>query len=99
MTIERLKKNLSNPTNQAFKSVTDKIWKVLTNEWFPDFVVSPLYLACNDESIDYVKSDGGRKRSETLDQYDILCSRKQQEKDKKKGKTHQKEKKAKDKAE
>jgi len=82
MTVERLKKNLSKPNNQAFKTVTEKIWKVLTNEWFPDFVVSPLYLACNDESIEYLKSDGGRKRSDTLDQYDILCNRLQAEKKK-----------------
>jgi len=102
MTVERLKKNLVKPTNQAFKAVTEKIWKVLTNEWFPDFVVSPLYLACNDETIEYLKSDGGRKRSDTLDQYEIFCSRKlekKKEKDsmnKKKSKP-EKEKKGKDK--
>jgi len=86
MTVERLKKNLSKPTNEAFKTVTEKIWKVLTNEWFPDFVVSPLYLACNDETIEYVKSDGGRsrKRSATIDQYESLCKRLQSEKQKKK---------------
>jgi len=70
---QRLQKALQKPTNMSFKPVTDKIWKVLTNEWFPDFVVSPLYLACNDETIDFVKSDGGRKRSRTLDEYDLLC--------------------------
>jgi len=75
MVVERLKKNLVKPTNQSYKAVTEKIWKVLTNEWFPDFVVSPLYLACNDETIEYVKSDGGRKRSETLDQYEQLSKR------------------------
>jgi len=75
LVVERLKKNLAKPTNQSYKTVTEKIWKVLTNEWFPDFVVSPLYLACNDETIEYSKSDGGRKRSATLDQYDILCAR------------------------
>jgi len=75
MVVERLKKNLVKPTNQSYKAVTEKIWKVLTNEWFPDFVVSPLYLACNDETIEYTKSDGGRKRSDTLDQYDVLCNR------------------------
>jgi len=37
--------------------------------------VSPLYLACNDETIEYTKSDGGRKRSSTLDQYSVLCTR------------------------
>jgi len=75
MVVERLKKNLVKPTNQSYKAVTEKIWKVLTNEWFPDFVVSPLYLACNDETIEYTKSDGGRKRSSTLDQYSVLCTR------------------------
>jgi len=80
MVVERLKKNLVKPTNQSYKAVTEKIWKVLTNEWFPDFVVSPLYLACNDETIEYTKSDGGRKRSSTLDQYSVLCTRLSQEK-------------------
>jgi len=101
MTVERLKKNLAKPNNQAFKTVTEKIWKVLTNEWFPDFVVSPLYLACNDESIEYLKSDGGRKRSDTLDQYEILCNSRFQAvkktKDSKKKSKPEKEKKGKDK--
>jgi hypothetical protein len=70
---QRLQKALQKPNNLSFKPVTDKIYKVLTNEWFPDFVVSPLYLACNDETIEFVKSDGGRKRSKTLDEYDLLC--------------------------
>uniref|UniRef100_A0A6B2LP14 RGS domain-containing protein n=1 Tax=Arcella intermedia TaxID=1963864 RepID=A0A6B2LP14_9EUKA len=70
---QRLQKALQKPTNLSFKPVTDKIWKVLTNEWFPDFVVSPLYHACNDETIEFIKSDGGRKRSRTLDEYDQLC--------------------------
>jgi hypothetical protein len=70
---QRLQKALQKPTNLSFKPVTDKIWKVLTNEWFPDFIVSPLYLACNDETIEFVKSDGGRKRSRTLEEYDLLC--------------------------
>jgi len=86
MTVERLKKNLSKPNNLAFKTVTEKIWKVLTNEWFPDFVVSPLYLACNDETIEYVKSDGGRNRSDTIVQYEMLCDRLQVEKAKQKRK-------------
>jgi len=75
LVVERLKKNLVKPTNQSYKAVSEKIWKVLTNEWFPDFVVSPLYLACNDETIEYAKSDVGRKRSDTLDQYEIFCAR------------------------
>jgi len=100
MTVERLKKNLSKPNNLAFKTVTEKIWKVLTNEWFPDFVVSPLYLACNDETIEYVKSDGGRNRSDTIVQYEMLCDRLQVEKAKQKEKKKSlkdKEKKVKDK--
>jgi len=72
--VEKLKKSLKKPTNQSFAFVKDKIWKVLTNEWFPDFVVSDLYLACNDETIVYVKSDGGRKRSSTINEYEKFCS-------------------------
>jgi len=69
---QRLQKALLKPTNLTFKPVTDKIYKVLTNEWFPDFIVSPLYHACNDETIEFVKS-GGRNRSRTLDEYDLFC--------------------------
>jgi len=68
-----------------------------------------LYLACNEETIEYVKSDGGRKRSDTLDQYEALCIRLQAEKlkmkeskkktksEKEKEKEKDKEKKSKDK--
>jgi len=69
---QRLQKSLQKPTNLSFKPVTDKIYKVLTNEWFPDFIVSPLYHACNDETIEFIKS-GGRTRSRTLDEYDLFC--------------------------
>lgn len=69
---QRLQKSLQKPTNLSFKPVTDKIYKVLTNEWFPDFIVSPLYHACNDETIEFTKS-GGRTRSRTLDEYDLFC--------------------------
>jgi len=69
---QRLQKSLQKPTNLSFKPVTDKIYKVLTNEWFPDFIVSPLYHACNDETIEFSKS-GGRTRSRTLDEYDLFC--------------------------
>lgn len=69
--IERLLKSLQKPNNLSFKPLTDRIYKELHNEWFPDFIVSPLYHACNDDTIDYVKS-GGRNRSRTLDEYDLL---------------------------
>jgi hypothetical protein len=69
---QRLQRDLHNPTNLTFKGVTDKIYKVLYNEWFPDFIVSPLYHACNDETIEFVKSRG-RSRSRTLDEYDLFC--------------------------
>jgi len=72
--VEKLKKSLKKPTNQSFAFVKDKIWKVLTNEWFPDFVVSDLYRACNDETIKYTKSDGGRNRSRTITEYEKFCS-------------------------
>jgi len=72
--VEKLKKGLKKPTNQSFAFVKDKIWKVLTNEWFPDFVVSDLYRACNDETIKYTKSDGGRNRSRTITEYEKFCA-------------------------
>jgi len=72
--VEKLKKSLKKPTNQTYCSIKDKIWKVLTNEWFPDFVVSDLYRACNDETIVYTKSDGGRTRSSTMIEYEKFCS-------------------------
>jgi hypothetical protein len=69
---QRLQKALLKPTNLTYKPVTDKIYKVLTNEWFPDFIVSPLYHACNDETIEFTRS-GGRTRSRTLNEYDLFC--------------------------
>jgi hypothetical protein len=72
MTIQKLQKSLQKPTNLSWKPITDKIYKVLTNEWYPDFLVSPLYHACNDETIEFVRS-GGRTRSRTLDEYDLFC--------------------------
>eukprot|EP01127_Copromyxa_protea_P000883 TRINITY_DN10804_c0_g1_i1.p1 TRINITY_DN10804_c0_g1~~TRINITY_DN10804_c0_g1_i1.p1 ORF type:complete len:335 (-),score=82.83 TRINITY_DN10804_c0_g1_i1:94-1098(-) len=66
--------NLAEPAENTFLRIKEKIYKVLENEWFPDFIVSPLYHACNDETITYVKSDGGRKRSDTIVYYELLFS-------------------------
>eukprot|EP01126_Amoeba_proteus_P058751 TRINITY_DN7622_c0_g2_i7.p1 TRINITY_DN7622_c0_g2~~TRINITY_DN7622_c0_g2_i7.p1 ORF type:complete len:331 (-),score=59.38 TRINITY_DN7622_c0_g2_i7:136-1128(-) len=73
--VESLTRAVTNPTQTTFTKVKDKIFKVLETEWFPDFVVSPLYHACNDETIKYIKSDGGRKRSDTLTYYELLFSK------------------------
>jgi len=67
---EKLQNQLKKPNNQSFAFVKEKIWKVLKNEWFPDFIVSALYRACNDETIEYVKSDGGKTRSNTMTEYE-----------------------------
>jgi len=71
---EKVKKQLTPPTPNSFTFVKDKIWKVLANDHFTDFVTSDLYRACNDETIQYVKSDGGRKRSATITEYEKFCS-------------------------
>jgi len=67
-----LNKAMANPTETTFVRIKDKIYKVLENEWFPDFVVSPLYRACNNETITFVKSDGGKKRTDSIVNYESL---------------------------
>lgn len=70
--VNMLSKAVNDPTETTFTRIKEKIYKVLENEWFPDFIVSPLYHACNDETITYVKSDGGRKRTDTIVYYEKL---------------------------
>jgi len=70
--ISSLSKQIPTPNENTFVKIKDRIYKVLVNEWFPDFIVSPLYHACNKETIVYLKSDGGRKRSDTLTHYELL---------------------------
>jgi len=72
--VTSLGKQIANPTENTFTKIKDRIHKVLENEWFPDFIVSPLYHACNKETIVYVKSDGGRKRTDTIVYYELLFS-------------------------
>lgn len=45
-----LSKAIAHPSEQTFTRIKEKIYKILENEWFPDFVVSPLYHACNGKS-------------------------------------------------
>jgi len=71
---EKLKKNLKPPTSASFFLVKDKCWKVLATDHFSDFVTHDLYRACNDETIQFTKSDGGRKRSSTITEYEKFCS-------------------------
>lgn len=42
-----LSKAVADPSDTTFSRIKEKIYKVLENEWFPDFIVSPLYHACN----------------------------------------------------
>jgi hypothetical protein len=44
---QALQKAIVNPTETTFSTTKEKIYRILENEWFPDFVVSPLYHACN----------------------------------------------------
>jgi len=74
--LSALTRAIQNPNENTFVRVKEKIHKVLETEWFPDFVVSPLYHACNSETIQYQKSDGGRKRSDTLVNYETLFDNK-----------------------
>lgn len=44
---QALSKAITNPDGTTFTKIKEKIYKILENEWFPDFLVSPLYHACN----------------------------------------------------
>jgi len=49
-----------------YDSIGDKIFRVLNDEWFPQFVMSDFYKSLNEETIVL-----NRERSKTMDNYDI----------------------------
>eukprot|EP01127_Copromyxa_protea_P007180 TRINITY_DN17096_c0_g1_i1.p1 TRINITY_DN17096_c0_g1~~TRINITY_DN17096_c0_g1_i1.p1 ORF type:complete len:337 (-),score=32.12 TRINITY_DN17096_c0_g1_i1:6-950(-) len=69
--VSEIARAIANPSETTFTKIKEKVFKILENEWFPDFVTSPLYHACNAESITYTKSET-RGRSDTLTYYDML---------------------------
>jgi len=58
------------PNNQIFHAAQESVYQSLESQWFPEFISSSLYRACNDETIEFSKSDGGKERSNTMHNYD-----------------------------
>jgi len=69
--IAKIEKNLKKPLNRnVFQAATESVYYNLEVQLFPEFLNSALYKACNDETIEFNVSDGGRDRSNTMDNYD-----------------------------
>jgi len=72
-----IEKEMEHPTRNIFLHVQEKIFEVLKLEWYPEFIVSPLYKQCNDDSVELKRS---LKRSKTMDNYKLYVDfRKTQE--------------------
>jgi hypothetical protein len=67
-TTQQITNDYKKATKETFKVAKDLIWKALENEWFPNFLVSPIYGECNKETLKY-QCTGTRPRSETLNHY------------------------------
>lgn len=65
-----IKKALKNPSRTVFDRLIAKIYKVIKNEWFPEFIVSPYYQECNNDTLELVHTKG-KERSNTLTYYDL----------------------------
>jgi len=61
---------------KIFESAQESVYQTLEVQWFPQFLSSPLYKACNEETIEFKASDGGKERSDTLIYYDSLVAMK-----------------------
>lgn len=58
-----LSKAVADPSETTFTRIKEKIYKVLENEWFPDFIVSPLYHACNGKGLHRYFSHSTRRNN------------------------------------
>jgi hypothetical protein len=74
--VSKIQKNLKKApnNNQLFHVAQESIFQTLESQWFPEFLASPLYKACNDETIEFNKSDGGKERSNTMQNYDTYVA-------------------------
>jgi len=69
--VSKIEKGIKKSTpRNIFHNAQEIIYQNLESQWFPEFLGSPLYKACNDETIEYNKSDGGKERSNTMGNYD-----------------------------
>jgi len=75
---------------KIFESAQESVYQTLEVQWFPQFLSSPLYKACNEETIEFKASDGGKERSDTLIYYDSLVAMKNKREQRKKKNNHKK---------
>jgi len=69
MIAKKLEQDSKKPHIHMFDVMSEKIYRVLENEWFPMFVMSDLYKSLNEETIVL-----NRERSKTMDNYDQWVS-------------------------
>jgi len=68
----RLKDEVKTPKKTTFVSAQNEIWKVLKNEWFPEFCLSQVFKDLEEEKLQFTKSDTTKKRGNTIFYYDKL---------------------------
>jgi len=69
MCAKKLAEDVKKPHNKMYDVIGDRIYRVLTDEWFPQFVMSSFYKSLNEETITL-----NRERSRTMDNYDIYTN-------------------------
>jgi len=73
--VSKIEKTLKKqPSITMFHTARDSVLSSLENQWFPEFLQSPLYKACNDETIEFVETTGTRDRGNTMTNYDAYAS-------------------------
>jgi len=69
--VSKIEKSLKNSISRTmFQDAQENIYQNLASQWFSDFLMSSLYKACNDETIEFDVTDGGKNRSNTMSNYD-----------------------------
>lgn len=93
-----VKEAVKTPASLTFRRAQLEIWKVLKNEWFPEFCVSQVYKDLENEEVTFKLSDPTRKRGNTLYYYDELqeLRKRLQEEEENKRQNEKKNKKKKD---
>jgi len=68
--ISKIEKSLKKPARNMYQYAQERIFVTLEGQWFSLFLTSPIYKSCNDETIEFNITEGGRERSNTMDNYD-----------------------------
>jgi len=71
---DALVEDMKDPNRKMFEAAKAKILHILKIHWFPEFVTSDLYKACNENRAELKITGGSRERSKTMDNYDVFVT-------------------------